>query len=334
MEYRIVKNWLVFLTASLLALFVSGCGSSRYTSENTGVGISMSSGEIDLSEMLDVSKLPALVQSAWEEGLQTKQTKEELQKIVLQKISEKVQAISTVDLNADGNSDPVLVIPDGDEEQMTYSFRVPDPKDVLEYPPLSDAKAWQEISENKSVELASVSVIPRAVNGKVEKMDVEARPSSGFYLNQPYYTSSFTSNLLTYMIVRDLFFRPMWFGPSYYGWYGSHYRPMSTSHVASTRTVTNYSSGSSSWNRAKTDSGKIPSTSKGSELASQKSFSAAKDMRAKAPASGGFGNKSAQTASGSRAPASGGFGRSSSSSSSSRGWFSSKSSGGGFRGGK
>jgi len=307
----------------------------------------MSSGEIDLSEMLDVSKLPALVQAAWEEGLATKKTKEELQKIVVQKISEKVQAISTVDLNADGNADPVLVIPDGDEEQMTYSFRVPDPKDVTEYPPLSDSKAWQDISESKSVELASVSVIPRAINGKVEKMDVEARPSSGFYPNQPYYTSSFTSNLLTYMIVRDMFFRPLWFGPSYFGWYGSYYRPMSVSQVASTRTVTNYSSGSSSWNRAKTDSGKIPTASKGSELASQKSFSTAKDMRAKSTTSGGFGrsssssssswgHKSGQTASGSRAPASGGFGRSSSSSSSgsSRGWFSSKSSGGGFRGGK
>lgn len=321
-------------------LLYAWMGTGRYSKSPDTVGVALSTGEIDLSEQLDVSRLPDLVQKAWEEGLKGGKQKEELQKQVLQNITTRVQAISTIDLNGDGNVDPVMVVPEGDEEQMTYSFRVPDPKEVTTLPPLSDSEEWKRISEESAVELASVSVIPRAMEGKVKSMDIEARPSQAFYPNQPYYHSSFTSDLLRYMIIRDLFFRPYWYGPSFYGGYG-WYSPTPVSRVASTRTVTSYSSGNSSWSRQKTDSGKIPEVSKSSALASQKSFSSARDVRSSGVQSGGFGRSASSSGatpapkpSSSRTSSSGGFGRSSSSSSSSRGWFSSSSSGGGTRRGK
>ncbi|MCJ8344539.1 hypothetical protein MJH12_03290, partial [bacterium] len=197
---------------------------------------------------------------------------------------------------------------------------------------------WEDIAKNKAVELVALTAVPEVgSNGKMSGMKMEARPSNAFYSDSHYYRHNYTSSLLSYLIVRDLFFRPRWYGPSYYSWYGGHYRPYSRGYIrgARTSTVTRYTSGQTSYGRLKTNSGKTPSRSKNSKLASKKSFSSANSVRSKAK-SGGFG-KSSRT--GSRAS---GFGRSSSraasrssrSSKSSRGWFSSRSSSGGSRWGK
>lgn len=337
---RKLKQFCTLLPFLFLALFLSGCCSARYSTDNVGVGVSGmldEFGELDLSKDLDASLLPDLISQCYKEGLEQNKSKDELQRYVVRSLSEKIREISTIDLNGDGNTDPVLVIPEGNEEQMTFSIRVPDPAAVKKYPPFSDTSAWQDIAENKAVEVVAVTAVPRTQGGKVKSMDIESRPSSAFYSSPQYYHRSFTSDLLTYMVVRDLFFRPYWYGPSYYGWYGGYYRPYRVGNVYRSRTTTvrKYSSGTGSYSRMRTSSGKLPSRSKNSQLVSKKSFSSAKNVR-KNLKSGGFG-RSSKTSSGPKK----GFGRRSSSSgssssrkSSSRGWFSGSSSRGGFRWGK
>ncbi|PCJ18051.1 MAG: hypothetical protein COB02_06050 [Candidatus Cloacimonadota bacterium] len=327
---------LVAFTLSLF--FLVGCGSDRYNSGNVGVGVSgilNEYGEVNLKEDLDASLLPSMLSECYKEAAQQKKKGNELQSAVVRSFSQKIREISTVDLNDDGTADPILVIPEGNDEQMTFSIRVPDPNTVKTYPPFSDAAKWEDIAKNKAVELVALTAVPEVnTSGQMSGMKMEARPSNAFYSDSHNYQHNYRSNLLTYMIMRDMFFRPSWYGRSYYGWYGGYYRPYSLGHVRGSRrtTVTRYSSGKSTYGRLRTSSGKIPSRSKSSKLASKKSFSSANNVRSKAR-SGGFGKSSR---SGSK---SSGFGRSSSrasrsSKSSSRGWFSSRSSSGGSRWGK
>jgi hypothetical protein len=326
----------------LVSIFLSGCCSSRYNTNNIGVGVSgmiNDFGELDLSKDLDASLLPDLISKCYEEGLQAGSKGDDLQRFVVRKLSEKIREISTIDLNGDGTTDPILVIPEGDEEQMTFSVRVPNPDEVKSYPPFSDASAWQDIGQNKSVEVVAVTAVPKSSSGKVSSLEFESRPSSAYYSSSQYYHHSLASNYLSYMVMRDLFFRPHWYGPSYYGWYGGYYRPYRVSRVySSRRTVTRrYSSGKGSYNRLRTSSGTIPNRSKGAKLASKKSFSSARNVR-KNLKSGGFGRSA------SKGSSRGSFGRKTSRSKpstsrrssrgSSRGLFSSRSSGGGFRWGK
>ncbi len=345
---------LTFLLIFIAGFFQAGCFSDRYSSSNVGVGVaSMSVGGLDLKDQLDVSILPSVVEEVYKEGLQAKLKGEELQRHVVRRLSERIREISTVDLNEDQVTDPILIVPEGDEEYMTYSVRVPNPEEVRALPSGNDASAWEDIAQNKSVELVALTAFPRTTGSSMDKVDIEAKPSSSFYTGSPSYHRSFTSDLLQYMIIRDLFFRPYWYGPGYYGWYGGYYRPYTVAHVSSTRTVTKYSSGTSSYNSMKTNSGKTPQRSASSLNASKKSFSVAKNTATKS--SGGFGRSGTPSSSArsggfgrSSSSSSGGFGRgsssssryggsggfSSSSSSSGRGFFSSSSSGGGIRGGK
>lgn len=328
---------LIFIIVSLI--FMSGCGSDRYNSGNVGVGVSgvlNEFGEVDLKKDLDASLLPSMLSECYKEVAQQKKKGNELQSAVVKLFSQKIREISTVDLNNDDTADPILVIPEGDNEQMTFSIRVPDPAEVTKYPPFTDGPAWENIAKNKAVELVALTAVPEVNGGKMSGMKMEARTSNAFYSDSHHYQHNYRSNLLSYLIVRDLFFRPMWYGPRYYSWYGGYYRPYSLGYVRGGRTsrVTRYTSGSTSYGRLRTSSGKLPSRSKNSKMASKKSFSSASNVRSKSR-SGGFGKSSR---SGSK---SSGFGRSSSraakssrSSKSSRGWFSSRSSSGGSRWGK
>jgi len=331
-NWALVKIGLVLF---FLTMVVFGCMSQfeqRYDTGSVGVGVSgivNSYGEIDLKKDLDASKLPDVVKEAYKAGANQKLKGVELQTFVVRHLSQSIRDISTVDLNGDGTTDPILVVPEGDNEHMTFSIRVPDPSQVKKYPKLSNAAAWEDIGTNKSIELVAVTAVPQIESGKLKGMNFESRPNSHFYSSSEYYRSSFASNLFTYMIVRDLFFRPMWFGSPYYGWYGGYYSPYSVRNVHRTRStkVSKYSSGKSSFGRMTTQSGTIPKRSKNSQMLSKKSFSASKNVR-KNIGGKGFG-RSASSRSSSRS----GFGRSKSRSSS-RGWFSSRSSSGGFRWGK
>lgn len=326
---RIVTLMLVSFSLWILG----GCCSERYDTNNVGVGVSgivNSYGEIDLSKDLDASKLPDLIKEAYVDGAKKKLKGEDLQRFVVRQLSERIREISTIDLNGDGVTDPVLVIPEGDDEQMTFSIRVPDPAEVPKYPELSNASEWQDIATNKAIEVVALTAMPQVDAGQVKGLDFESRPNPHFYSNSSYYRASHTSDLLRYMIIRDMFFRPMWFGPSYYGWYGGYYSPYSVRSVYNSRTtkLSRYSSGQSNFGRMSTRSGTIPSRSKSSEMLSKKSFSSSQSVR-KNLGGKGFGRSNTNFAGGS----SKGFGRTSSGKSS-RGWFSSSSSSGGFRWGK
>jgi hypothetical protein len=350
---------LLWALAAILVLMLGGCCSSRYDTSTVGVGYSAvidEMGELDLKDQLDASLLPDMLSQAYKEGLEAGKKKDELQRFVVRKLSQDIREISTVDLDGNGETDPVLVVPEGDDEQMTFSVRVPDPsvygQGKKSLPDIKDAAAWQKLAENEAVELLALTAVPKIENGRVAEMEFESRPSGAFYSEPSYYhhrSSSGLNSLLTYMVVRDMFYRPMWYGPSYYHWYGGYYRPYYVSNVYSRRTstVTRYKSGKTSYGRLKTSSGRMPSRSKSSQLASKKSFTAAKDVRTTAKSrSGGFGRGTTARSSSStgRGSSSGGFGRSSSgrssstrygsSSRSSRGGFFSSFSSGGSRGGK
>ena len=326
-----MRIWIIALVIISFWL-VSGCCSSRYNTDNIGVGVSgivNSYGEIDLIKDLDASKLPDVLKQAYVAGAQKKLKGDKLQRFVVRQISQSIREISTIDLNGDGVTDPILVIPEGDDEQMTFSIRVPDPAEVKDYPKFSNAAAWQNIATNKAIEIVALTAVPQVAAGQVKGLNFESRPNPHFYSDTHNYRSSYTSDLLRYMIIRDIFFRPMWFGPSYYGWYGGYYSPYSVRNVHSSRTtrLSKYSSGKSSFGRMTTNSGTLPKRSKNSSMLSKKSFSSSKAVR-KNLSGKGFGRSSRSNFSSNR-----GFGRSSKSKSS-RGWFSSRSSSGGFRWGK
>jgi hypothetical protein len=332
----------------ILALFFGGCCSKRYDTSSVGVGYSAmlnELGELDIKENLDVSRLPDMLNECYKEGLSAKKKGDELQRHVVQSLSQKIREISTLDLDGDGFTDPILVLPDGDDEYMTFSIRAPDPEVYGQgkkpLPDLKDAAAWQKLAEEEAVELVTLTAAPQIENGQVKSLNYEARPSTAYYGDSHYYhhsSGSGVNGLLTYLVVRDMFYRPRWYGPSYYGWYGGYYRPYTVGHVYSNRTTTvnRYSSGKTSYGRLRTSSGRIPPQSKSSELASRRSFSSANTVRQKVK-TGGFGRSSSTGTS-----KSGGFGRSSTKSStakkSSGGWFSGSSSrgrsSGGFRRGK
>ena len=99
-----------------------------------GVGQSGVTAKIDLTDKLNPAILPDLLRSILEEIAPTEkpETTAFQQKVVQtlsQRIMEDPDVNYQVDLNEDGNVDPVLVVPEAvDGEAAVYSIRVPDPE--------------------------------------------------------------------------------------------------------------------------------------------------------------------------------------------------------------
>jgi uncharacterized membrane protein YgcG len=361
------KSFLPATVIGLIFLFLiaRGCGSSeqeRLSYRDVGVGVSQYSSatvngvELDLSADLDPSQVPAIVESAYKDGARLKKEGKELLSFVIQDVSQKVSSISTIDLNENQVPDPILIVPEGDQERMTFSIRVPDPIQVPTYPDSADG--WQQVAENKAVEVMAVTVFPRLVGGKLDRFDVEAKPNQQLYesSHHHHYHGSFSSGYFTGMMMSSLFFNPYrgWYGPGFYGnmgYYNSGYynRNYGGRSVDSTRTTrTTYKKAATSSKPMTTASGKSVSSKlsgqKSSSVSQFKSSAIAKRDTSKVKKASGFGS-SKSTASSSTKPKSS-WGKSSSSSSSSWGKSSSSSSswgrssgrsswgGGGSRGGK
>ena len=131
-------NWALIkigLVLFFLTMVVFGCMSQfgqRYDTKSVGVGVSgivNSYGEIDLSKDLDI-KITGCGQRGLQSWSRAKIEGVKLQTFVVRHLSQSIRDISTVDLNGDGTTDPILVVPEGDNEHMTFSIRVPDPSQV------------------------------------------------------------------------------------------------------------------------------------------------------------------------------------------------------------
>lgn len=280
------KLFLPFTMFMLVTIFLiaKGCGGNEMSYHHVGVGVSSSTiaylqGEkLDLSSELDPSQIPEIVKMAYLESAELKKEGKDQLAFVIQRVSQKISDISSIDLDQNQIPDPILVVPEGDKEQMTFSIRVPDPQQVKTYP--NDPNSWQNIAESKSIEVLSVSVIPRLKGEQVERMDVEARPNEQVYENHHHhhYHSSFMHNYFTFRLLESLFFNPFyggWYGPGFYartgyysnGYYQDHYSNRSVQQTKVSRK--SYARSPASTTPLTTNTGKTVS----SKLSNQKSSS-------------------------------------------------------------
>ncbi|PCJ63333.1 MAG: hypothetical protein COA79_00570 [Planctomycetota bacterium] len=332
-----IKSNFIFLGVVLLivvAIFYAMFSSSKSDlpgpvgpSNNTN-GVSIVGGKIDLKGALDPSVIPGMVEGFYKAGATKKLEGQKMVEFVMQELQKGIEEISMVDLDNDGNADQIYVVPSGDQEQLTLSIRVPDPEKVPTLPTdgsEASVNSMQDIAENKSIEIVSVMVTPKMLNGKIEGFNIQSEPNRHLYESSPRYYHHYSphSALYGYLMVRTLFGPPLFWRRGYYygygGYYRGGYRPMATSRISRTRTSRmsslNSNRAGSTKGGMKTASGRTVSSKSASSKAAPKSVSKFKSSAVKARAS-------------SRSPGkSSGFGRNSSTG---RG----KSSSGGSRSGK
>ncbi len=349
---------LVGCLVCVVLVALSGCD-NRSKEAPVGVGRSQVSIKIDLTDKLNPAILPDVLKEVFREIAPTKKPEsKEFQQKVVQKLSQKImddpEVNYRVDLNEDGNIDPLLVVPETVEgKAAVYSLRVPDPSSHPTDP--QQNADWHKIADG-GIELVALSVTydqnaqSMAINAESNKYVYEGR---NHHHGSTYHSHghSWMATYFQYMILRDILFRPYgWYGPGFYGgWYGGFYggwhSPVASRRV--TRTVTRYNS---SPGAARPASNVARSSRASSRTQAPKSITQMKSKRAMAARtgtaarSGGFGsgrssatrassatgsstrssvNRSGSSSSRSR---SSGFGRTSTSSSRSR-------SSGSFRGG-
>ena len=318
----------------------TGCN-NRSKDHPVGVGRSQVSAKIDLTDKLNPAILPDVLKEVLRDIAPTnKPDSKQFQQQVVQRLSQKImedpEVNYRVDLNEDGNLDPLLVVPESVEgKAAVYSLRVPDPGDYSRDP--EQDMDWHKIAKN-GIELVALSA---TFDQKARSMAISAESNGYLYEGRNHHhSSSYQTNqhswmgsYFKYMILRDILFRPYgWYGPGWYGgWYGGFYggwhAPARTRTV--TRTVTRYNSSPSS---SRTASNAVRSSKAKSRTQAPKSIQQMKSKRtmaarkAASTRSGGFrGNQSALNRSRSSASRSTGAwsGRSSAS----------RRSSGGFRGG-
>ena len=82
---------------------------------------------IDLTENLDPKLIPAITSEALSETTKANVSEESFLATLVNKISNKIRDVSTIDLNKDGIADPVLVVPQtekGDSDFIVFSIFV------------------------------------------------------------------------------------------------------------------------------------------------------------------------------------------------------------------
>ena len=245
-------------------LFFKDDESSRqnfYVSSNVPIGVSDSFNQqaieklgLDLTENLDPRLIPDLMTEAMRETVQAKPSEKDFLPTLVNRVSNKIRDISTIDLNEDGIADPILVVPNQESsgtDHLVFSILVPDPSEVTTLPPGSDQAGWRDIAENKSIEIMTAS----AVKSAEDQMTVQSAPNPQMYQSAgtpypPYYstgpslTSIFMTSMAASMMTNWLFM------PSYgmgYGYYNS--QPRGVSSVQQNR-----SAATSSYNRAQSSS--------------------------------------------------------------------------------
>ena len=313
---------------------LTGCD-NRSKDVPVGVGRSAVSAKIDLTDKLNPAILPDVLKEVFRELAPTKKPEsKEFQQKVVQKLSQKImddpEVNYRVDMNEDGNIDPLLVVPESVEgKAAVYSLRVPDPGN---HPTDPEQNAdWHKIADG-GIELVALSV---TYDQSAQSMSINAESNKYVYEGRNHHHGStyhshghnWMATYFQYMIMRDILFRPYgWYGPGFYGgWYGGFYggwhSPVATRSMR--RTVTSYNTSPSS---ARPASNVARSSKARSRTAAPKSITDMKSKRAMAARtsgasrSGAFGSgRSSTTRSVNRSNTSSrsrssGYGRSSSSS--------------------
>jgi hypothetical protein len=272
-------------------LFSPGC--SREPSV-VGVGRAQVTEKIDLTDKLNPAILPDLLKEVLREITPGQRPdSEKFQQQVVQKLSQKImddpEVNYRVDLNEDGNLDPVLVVPEAVKgEAAVYSIRVPDPEQYPRDPP--DYDNWNRIAQG-GIELVALSA---TFDERSKTMTVNAESNAYLYEDAPYhhYRSEYPvhhhgwlETYVQYMIFRDILFGPyLWYGPGWYGgWYRGYYAgwhaPVATRTV--TRTVTRYQPSPGTRSPMRTASGKtVRSQQAASRTQPPRSIQAMKSRRA------------------------------------------------------
>jgi len=280
---------------------------NSYMSSNVPIGISDNFNQqaieklgLDLTENLDPRLIPDLMTEAMRVTVQSNPSEQDFLPTLVNRISNKIRDISTIDLNEDGIADPILVVPNQESsgtEYLVFSILVPDPAEITSLPPGSDQTAWRDIAENKSIEIMTTS----AVKSAEDQMTVQSAPNPQMYQSTgtpypPYYSTgpSLSSIFLTSMAASMM---TNWmFMPSYgMGGYGNYYsQPRAVSSIQQNRSAaaSSYGRANSSTSAAKTMGGTSVSANK-FRSTSNKSMNQIKSSRyrsAKRKAAGtGFG---------------------------------------------
>ena len=297
---------LICCLVCIILAISTGCD-NRSKDYPVGVGRSQVSAKIDLTDKLNPAILPDVLKEVLKDIVPTKKPdSKEFQQQVVQRLSQKIMGDPDinyrVDLNKDGNLDPLLVVPESvDGKAAVYSLRVPDPG---RHPKDPDQKAdWHKLAKD-GIELVALSVTydqnakSMAISAESNKYVYEGR---NHHHNSSYHAGGHTwmESYFKYMILRDILFRPYgWYGPRWFGgWYGGYYggwhAPVRTRTV--TRTVTRYKTSPSSNRAAST----VARSSKArSRTQAPKSIQQMKSRRtmaarqASSARSGGFGRSS------------------------------------------
>jgi hypothetical protein len=190
-----------------------------YSGDSVPVGVSDTLNQdavnrlgVDLTANLDPGLVPAIVAEAMKEVTQKGVSEADFVPSLVSGISNKIRDISTIDLNADGLADPVIVMPtsaSSDQEFIQFSIRVPDPAEVSELPSGTDQDAWRDIAENKSIEIMTAS----ATKSAQDEVTMQSQPNPQVYnaAPAPYYHHSppgLGTILLTSMMMSALFSPP------------------------------------------------------------------------------------------------------------------------------
>ena len=227
-------------------------------------GLTPQAQALDLADQLDVALLPELGKQVIRDAAQQGLREQAFLEYVIREISNRVREISTIDLNADGTVDPVLVKPEPQEGEqfVLLSLRVPAPE-AYPLPAARDEAAWKKV---ETLEVATMTVALDA-----EQLTVQASGNQHLYpgsAGQHYVahdrTPSFLQMYLTMRMVDWMFF------PRTYGFYGpgfgyGGYRavPVATTRSARAGTVSSrgYSpAGAAGRSAVRTSSGGTPTS--------------------------------------------------------------------------
>ena len=207
-----------------------------YNTVAVSQGITDQARALNLEKELDVSLLPEIGKAAIREAAGRGLKEQEFLQAVMRDVSDRVSEISTIDLNKDSKTDPILIKPEpaGNEQYVILSIRVP-AQNAYPLPSAGEAEAWRKV---ETFEVATMTV---ALNKK--ELTVQAKGNRYVYpnsYNRNYYAydrqPSFLQTYLTLRMVEWMFF------PRYYGFYGpgygyGFYRPMGISNRMSRRSA-------------------------------------------------------------------------------------------------
>lgn len=186
-------------------------GGYDYQVVGVSEGLTERARALDLAKNLDVALLPEIGKQVVREAAQRGLKEQAFLVYLVRETSNRIREISTIDLNADGQVDPILVKPEPvqGEQYVLLSVRVPEAK-AYPLPAASDQAAW------RNVETLEVATLTLALSPQALTVQAQANPQAyGGQQGQPYVVQDRTPNFLQmYFALRmvDWLFAPRGYG--------------------------------------------------------------------------------------------------------------------------